>query len=123
MAFVCGDSNVIKYLPLLKEKKSDPSIQATTVARATNVVLLRDLLSKPTEVQGLIIISALTNIITSKFFDDFDDMTEYCRTTFNDVVLWIQEGREALAGFADTVSQLFFLDGNFRTKLGCFAAI
>jgi hypothetical protein len=110
MAFVCGDSNVIKYLPLLKEKKSDPSIQATTVARATNVVLLRDLLSKPTEVQGLIIISALTNIITSKFFDDFDDMTEYCRATFNDVVLWIQEGREALAGFADTVSQLFELN-------------
>jgi hypothetical protein len=89
---------------LLKEKKSNPSIHATTVSRATNVVLLRDLLSKPTEVQGLIIISALTNLITSKYFNDFDDMTEYCRTTFNDVILWIQEGREALAGFADTVS-------------------
>jgi len=104
MALVCGDSNVIRYLPLLKERKSDPSIQATTVSRATNIVLLRDLLSKPTEVHALIIISALTNLITSKFFDDFDDMIEHCRSTFNDVILWIQEGREALAGFADTVS-------------------
>jgi len=103
---------VIKYLPLLKERKSDPSIQATTVARATNVVLLRDLLSKPTEVQGLVIISAVTNIITSKYFDDFDAMSEYCRTTFNDVILWIQEGREAIAGFAETVSQLLLITKN-----------
>jgi hypothetical protein len=112
MALICGDSNVIKYLPLLKERKSDPSIQATTVARATNVVLLRDLLSKPTEVQGLVIISAVTNIITSKYFDDFDAMSEYCRTTFNDVILWIQEGREAIAGFAETVSQLLLITKN-----------
>jgi hypothetical protein len=109
MALICGDSNVIKYLPLLKERKSDPSIQATTVARATNVVLLRDLLSRPTEVQGLVIISAVTNIITSKYFDDFDAMSEYCRTTFTDVILWIQEGREAIAGFAETVSQLLLI--------------
>jgi hypothetical protein len=103
MAFICGDSNVIKYLPLLKEKKSDPAVQATSVSRATNLVLLQDLLSKPTQVHALVIISALTNLITSKFFEDFDDMIEHCRATFNDVILWIQEGRKALAGFADTV--------------------
>ncbi len=108
MALICGDSNIIKYLPMLKEKKSDPSIQATSVSRATNVVLLQDLLSKPTEVHALVIISAMTNLITSKFFEDFDAMLDHCRTTFNDVILWIQEGREALAGFADTVGFSFW---------------
>jgi hypothetical protein len=108
MALILGDSNIVKYLPMLKEKKSDPSIQATSVSRATNVVLLQDLLSKPTEAHALVIISAMTNLITSKFFEDFDAMLEHCRTTFNDVVLWVQEGREALAGFADTVSPSFW---------------
>ncbi len=70
MALIYGDSNVVKYLNLLKENKSDPAIQATTVSRATNVVLLRDLLSSPKVVHALIIVSALTNLITSKFFDD-----------------------------------------------------
>ena len=103
MAFICGDSNVIKYLPLLKEKKSDPAIQATNVSRATNIVLLQDLLSKPTEVHALVIISALTNLITSKFFEDYDTMIEHCQNTFTDMLMWIQEGREALEGFAETV--------------------
>jgi hypothetical protein len=103
MAVIYGDSNVVKYLPMLKEKKSDPSIQATTVTRATNVVLLQDLLSNPKAVHALVIISALTNLITSKFFDDFDQMIDHCRTTFTDVLLWLQEGREALSGFAETV--------------------
>jgi hypothetical protein len=106
MAQVYGDSNVVKYLPLLKEKKSDPSIQATSVSRATNVVLLRDLLTSPKTVHSLIIISALTNLITSKFFEDYDSMIDHCRGVFNDLLLWIQEGREALDGFAETVSVL-----------------
>jgi hypothetical protein len=104
MAVIYGDSNVVKYLPLLKERKSDPSIQATTVSRATNTVLLQDLLSVPKSVHALVIISALTNLITSKFFDDYDLLIEHCRSTFTDVLLWLQEGREALSGFAETVS-------------------
>jgi hypothetical protein len=107
MAAIFGDSNVVKYLPLLKERKTDPALQATTVSRATNSVLLRDLLSSPTSVQSLIIISAITNIITAKFFEDYDDMIEHCRTSFNDVLLWIQEGREVLDGFAETVMFCF----------------
>jgi hypothetical protein len=103
MAAILGDSNVIKYLPLLKEKKSDPSIQATNVSRATNAVLLQDLLSNPKTVHALVIISAMTNLITSKFFDDYDQLIDHCRKTFTDVLLWIQEGREALSGFAETV--------------------
>jgi hypothetical protein len=103
MAVILGDSNVVKYLPLLKEKKSDPSLQATTVSRATNVVLLQDLLSNPKVVNALVIISAMTNIITSKYFDDYDLMIDHCRNTFTDVLLWLQEGRKALSGFAETV--------------------
>ncbi len=103
MAVIYGDSNVVKYLPMLKEKKSDPAIQATTVTRATNVVLLRDQLSSPKDVHSLVIVSALTNLVTSKYFDDFDKMVEHCQGTFNDIFLWIQEGREALSGFAETV--------------------
>ena len=106
MAVILGDSNVIKYLPLLKERKSDPSLQATTVSRATNVVLLQDLLSNPKAVHALVIISAMTNIITSKYFDDYDLMIDHCRNTFTDVLLWLQEGREALSGFAETVCVL-----------------
>jgi hypothetical protein len=109
MALIYGDSNIVKFLPLLKEKKSDPSVQATSVARATNVVLLRDLLSSPKVVHSLIIISALTNLITSKFFEDYDAMIDHCRTIFNDVLLWVQEGREALDGFAETVTVLLYV--------------
>ena len=111
MAVIYGDSNVVKYLPLLKEKKTDPSIQATTVSRATNQVLLQDLLSAPKSVHALVIISALTNLITSKYFDDFDLLIDHCRNTFTDVLLWLQEGREALSGFAETVSLSVMLAG------------
>ncbi len=111
MAVIYGDSNVVKYLPLLKEKKTDPSIQATTVSRATNQVLLQDLLSAPKSVHALVIISALTNLITSKYFDDFDLLIDHCRNTFTDVLLWLQEGREALSGFAETVSLSIMLAG------------
>ena len=113
MAVILGDSNVVKYLPLLKEKKSDPSLQATTVSRATNVVLLQDLLSNPKAVHALVIISAMTNIITSKYFDDYDLMIDHCRNAFTDVLLWLQEGREALSGFAETVSAYIGLQRPF----------
>jgi hypothetical protein len=104
MAYICGDSNIVKYLPLLKEKKTDPVIISATVARATNAVLLRDLLSSPKSLQTLVIVSAITNLITSKYFDDYDLMIDHCRAIFNDVLLWIQEGREEMSGFAETVS-------------------
>jgi len=104
MAVIYGDSNIVKYLPLLKERKNDPSIQASTVVRATNQVLLQDLLTSPKVVHSLVIISALTNLITAKYFDDYDEMIAHCTKTFNDVLLWLQDGRESLGGFAETVS-------------------
>jgi len=68
------------------------------------MVLLQDLLSVPKSVHALVIISALTNLITSKFFDYYDQLIDHCRNTFTDVLLWLQEGREAISGFAETVS-------------------
>ena len=100
---IYGDSNIMRYLPLLKEKKSDPTIQAVTASKATNLVLLRDLTLTPKAAHAILIISALTNLITSKYFDDFDAMSEHCRTTFNDLLLWLQEGHDHLDGFAEQV--------------------
>jgi hypothetical protein len=99
-----GDSNIIRYLPKLQETKSDPSIQAVSMTKSTNAVLLRDALSNPKSAYPIIIIAALTNLITAKFFEDYDLLVEHCRTAFNDVLLWIQEGRDNLDGFATLVS-------------------
>ncbi len=77
------------------------------MSRATNAVLLQDLLSNPKTVHALVIISAMTNLITSKFYEDYDQLIDHCRKSFTDVLLWIQEGREALSGFAETVHFYF----------------
>jgi hypothetical protein len=98
-----GDSNVVRFLPKVKESKSDPSIQAVSLTKSTNAVLLRDGLSNPKSAYPIIIIAAITNLITAKFFEDYDLMVEHCQSTFNDVLLWVQEGRDNLDGFAALV--------------------
>jgi len=99
-----GDSNIVRFLPQLKETKSDPSIQSVSFTKATNAVLLRDALCNPKTVYPLIIVAALTNLITAKFFEDYDLMIDHCKSVFNDVMLWIQEGRDNLDGFAAQVT-------------------
>jgi hypothetical protein len=98
-----GDSNIVRYLPELQKIKSDPTIQAVSMTKSTNAVLLRDGLSNPKAAYPIIIIAALTNLITAKFFEDFDLLVEHCKTSFNDLLLWIQEGRDNLDGFAALV--------------------
>jgi hypothetical protein len=98
-----GDSNVVRFLPKVKESKSDPSIQAVSLTKSTNAVLLRDGLSSPKSAYPIVIIAAITNLITAKFFEDYDLMIEHCQSTFNDVLLWVQEGRDNLDGFAALV--------------------
>ncbi len=78
-------------------------VQAVTASKTTNLVLLRDLTLSPKAAHTILIISALTNLITSKYFDDFDAMSEHCKSTFNDLLLWLQEGRDHLDGFAQQV--------------------
>ncbi len=104
---ILGDSNVVRYLPKLKETSSDPSIQSVSLIKTTNEVLLRDALSNPRSVSPLIIVAALTNLVTSKYFEDYDLLIEHCKSVFNDVQLWIQEGRNNLDGFASQVCNHF----------------
>jgi hypothetical protein len=102
-----ADSNIIRYLPKYQEGKSDPSIKSITFTKATNAVLLQDSLSNPTVAHTLIIVSAITNLITAKFFEDYDLLVEHCKTVFNDLLLWIQEGRNNLDGFASQVCLIY----------------
>jgi hypothetical protein len=99
-----GDSNVVRFLQTLKDTKSDPSIQSVSLTKTTNEVLLRDALSNPTTAYPLIIMASLTNLLTSKFFEDFDMVIDHCKNVFNNVQLWIQEGRDNLDGFASQVN-------------------
>jgi hypothetical protein len=103
---IFGDSNIVRYLPKLQETKSDPTIQAVSMTKTTNAVLLRDGLSNPRSAYPIIIIAALTNLISAKFFEDYDLLVEHCKTTFNDMLFWIQEGRDNLDGFAALVRVL-----------------
>jgi hypothetical protein len=86
---VYGDSNIHKFLPIVKAAKSDPAVKNATYTRVTNSVNLMEELSKPTTCHGTIIISALTNLITSSQFTDFDTMTVFANRTFTDVLTWI----------------------------------
>jgi hypothetical protein len=101
--YLIGDSNICKFLPIVKEAKTDIAIQNATLARATNSVQLRNVLSAPTELRSTVIISALTNLFTSTFIEDYDKLKVFAIRTFNEVLIWIAEGREAQEGFASTV--------------------
>jgi hypothetical protein len=101
-----GDSNVERFFPLVKERKTDPQIQATTYTKTTNAVLLHEALTHPTTAHSIIVIAALTNLLTSKYFDDYDKLVEHCTSVFRDVLLWVEEGRNALPGFAAQVCML-----------------
>jgi len=102
---IYSNSNIDRFLPLVKERKSDPQIQATTYTKTTNAVLLREALSNPTVAHSIIVIAALTNLLTAKFFDDYDKLVDHCTSVFRDVLLWVEEGHNSLPGFASQVSE------------------
>jgi hypothetical protein len=103
---VLGDSNVNKFLPILKRAKSDSAIQNATFTRVVNAVHLREALSNPKEAHPILIISALTNLLTSSYFEGFDQLKVYADKTFNEVLTWLGEGRELQAGFGSQVISL-----------------
>ncbi len=100
---IYGDSNVERYFPLVKERKTDPQIQATSYTKTTNAVLLREALSHPTVAHSIVVIAAITNLLTAKYFDDYDKLVDHCSSVFRDVLLWVEEGRNTLSGFATQV--------------------
>jgi hypothetical protein len=100
---IYGDSNIARFLSIVKDKSPDPQYQTITLTKTTNIVTLRDALSKPEVGHTTIIVSALTNLLTSKYFDDYAKMLNHCTETFRHVLSWIQEGRSHLDGFASQV--------------------
>jgi hypothetical protein len=93
-----GDSNVIRYLPLVKSIKDDPYIQESTMSRAVNVIQLQEALSSPSKVTPVVIVAALTNPIIAYPFEDHSGMVKHCEKFFSQVKAWIVAGRSALPG-------------------------
>jgi hypothetical protein len=101
-----GDSNIDRYLPLVKAVKEDPGIQETTFARATNMVQLQEALApaNPTVSHPDVILACMTNPITNFAFEDYSSLMVHCTKTFSQIQAWIQEGRGALQGTLRQVS-------------------
>jgi hypothetical protein len=99
-----GDSNVARYLPLVKSVKDDPFVQDSTMTRAVNYVQLQEALMSPEKVNPVIIVAALTNPIISHPFEDFTTMRQFCDKFFAQVQAWIAAGRSALPGTFAKVS-------------------
>jgi hypothetical protein len=97
---IYGDSNISRYLPAMKERSSDPQYETISFTKVTNLVLLRDALSLPDIAYPVIVVSALTNLLVAKYFENFNEMLAHCKTIFTDLLTWIQEGRDTCPGFA-----------------------
>jgi len=102
-----GDSNIGRFLPIVKEAKTDQAVQDATMVRVVNGVQLKEVLTNPSEpIHSTLIISALTNLLTSVYFEDFDRLRVHADRVFNEVLIWLNEGRQALDGFATRVGPL-----------------
>jgi hypothetical protein len=97
---IVGDSNVDRYLSIVKAAKEDPAIQETTFTRATNLVQLQEALVSTTtsEPHPNLVLACLTNPITNHPFEDYNVLIMHCNKTFAKVLAWIQEGRGAVPG-------------------------
>ncbi len=105
---IVGDSNIDRYLPLVKAVKEDPGIQEVTFTRATNMVQLQEALvpSTPSTVYPAVVLACLTNPITNHPYEDYGMLMTHCNKTFNQVQAWVQEGRGAAPG---AMSQVFLV--------------
>ena len=103
---IVGDSNIDRYLPLVKAVKEDPGIQETTFTRATNLVQLQEALvpATPTVSHPDVILACMTNPITNFAYEDYNGLMTHCAKIFSQVQAWIQEGRGALPGTFRRVS-------------------
>jgi hypothetical protein len=103
---IVGDSNIDRYLPLVKAVKEDPGIQETTFTRATNLVQLQEALvpATPTVSRPDVILACMTNPITNFAYEDYTGLMNHCTKIFSQVQAWIQEGRGVLPGTFRRVS-------------------
>jgi hypothetical protein len=93
--FIIGDSNIDRNLPKLQASEGiDPLVQSTTMARATNLVQIKDALLAQSQTGNLLVVLAgLTNPITSYMFEDLTKMRDNCKKVFGQIKAWILEGR------------------------------
>jgi hypothetical protein len=110
---IVGDSNVDRYLPLVKACKEDPIIQDVTFVKATNLVQVKEALvpEKPNTVHPAVVLACLTNPITNHPYEDFKKMLAHCNKIFSQIQAWVQEGRGALPGTMTQVFILFVIKG------------
>jgi len=102
---ILGDSNIGRFLPIVKEAKTDPAIQDATYVKIVNAVQLKEALTNPVEpIRSTLIVSALTNLLTSAYFESYDQLRSHADRTFNEVLNWLNEGRQAVDGFGTRVS-------------------
>ncbi len=103
-----GDSNVDRYISVVKAAKEDPAIQESTFARATNLVQLHNALVPASQGEGEphpnVVLACLTNPITNHPFEEYQSLVTHCNKTFAQVLAWIQEGRGATPGSLSKVS-------------------
>jgi len=93
-----GDSNVVRYLPLVKSVKDDPFIQDSTMSKAVNAVQLQEVLSNPQKAHPVIVVAAMTNPITAHPFEEYSSMIKHCEKFFTEVKAWIEAGRASTVG-------------------------
>jgi hypothetical protein len=113
---IAGDSNVARFLPVVKAAKKDGELQATELLRVTNVVQLKEQLSVPKQASDHLIVAALTNIITSHVYQDSNALISFCERTFAEVMTWVEAGRTYLPGANANVSLKVFLATIATTK-------
>jgi hypothetical protein len=102
-----GDSNIDRYLPVVKSVQDDPYMVGATMSKAVNSVQLQQALSTPVELHPVIILAAITNPVTSHLFTDFNTMRAHCNQMFAQIQAWINDGRTAVPGSMQKVYVLF----------------
>jgi hypothetical protein len=101
---IAGDSNVARFLPMVKAAKKGAELQATDLLRATNAVQLKEHLSSPKQASDHIIVAALTNLVTSHVYVDSNALISHCEKTFAELMTWVEAGRSNLPGENTNVS-------------------
>ncbi len=106
-----GDSNVDRYLAVVKSTEEDPYLSGATLTRAVNLLQLQDALSTPVELHHTVVVAALTNPTTSHVFSTFNGVRAHCDHVFAQIQAWINDGRAAIPGAMQKVQDLILSYG------------
>jgi hypothetical protein len=101
---------VDRFLPLVREARSDPCIQSVTFVRATNLPQIKDavLLPEPVEARPHVLLACLTNPITNLVYDNLPSLLKHCDYVFTQIKTFIAESRIAVPGDMEQVCSVVF---------------